>query len=180
MPDWRGRRICPCGQHAILKPRSSMSTTLQAPATTLLYNDWYPAMRSDGCAAGSFDRDADGDSAGSGAAAAMAGCLPCATAARIAAFRSRAGGSTASSVTCKYHGWEFEPVQRTVRARFLRSPAAIRWTRRRFMRRLFPARSAMAMRGCMFRSRDADGARRTSSRRFLRLPKFGRGIAPRI
>ena len=39
----------------------------------------------------------------------MAACLPCAICARIAAFRCRRAGSTARQVTCKYHGWSFEP-----------------------------------------------------------------------
>ena len=87
-----------------------MSTALQAPATTLLYNDWYPAMRSEGLR-------------GKELRTAMLMGIP------LVLGRKQDGGLFAMrdscphrgiplscgwfdgrELTCKYHGWAFEPA----------------------------------------------------------------------
>jgi len=87
-----------------------MSTILQAPATTLLYNDWYPAMRSEGLR-------------GKRLCTAMLMGIPLVLGRRrdgkLFAMRDSCphrgiplsyGWFDGSEVTCKYHGWAFEPA----------------------------------------------------------------------
>ena len=59
---------------------------IQGPTATLIYDDWYPALRTDSCAEEAGDRHAAGHSAGAGAQARRP-LFACATTARIAAFR---------------------------------------------------------------------------------------------
>ena len=82
---------------------------IQGPSATLIYDDWYPALRTDTLRKGKLakamllgiplvlGRRSEGAS------------LPCATVARIAAFRLSEGWFDGKRVTCRYHGWEFEP-----------------------------------------------------------------------
>ena len=86
-----------------------MSTTLQAPAATLLYNDWYPAMRSESLRGRKLQT-------------AMLMGIPLVLGRKengsIFAMRDSCphrgiplscGWFDGREVTCKYHGWAFEP-----------------------------------------------------------------------
>ncbi|MGC2164215.1 MAG: Rieske 2Fe-2S domain-containing protein [Silvibacterium sp.] len=87
-----------------------MSTTLQTPATTLLYNDWYPAMRSQGLRGNKLQtvmlmgiplvlgRKQDGK------LFAMRDSCP------HRGIPLSCGRFDGREVTCKYHGWAFEPA----------------------------------------------------------------------
>ena len=87
----------------------TMSTLPQAPATTLLYNDWYPAMRSDVLAGKKLQtamlmgipmvlgRKDDGS------LFAMRDSCP------HRGIPLSCGWFDGKEVTCKYHGWAFEP-----------------------------------------------------------------------
>ncbi|HTW48155.1 MAG TPA: Rieske 2Fe-2S domain-containing protein [Acidobacteriaceae bacterium] len=87
-----------------------MATALQVPATTLLYNDWYPAMR---CAS----------LRGKKLRTAMLMGIPLVLGrkqdGRLFAMRDNCphrgiplscGWFDGHEVTCKYHGWAFEPI----------------------------------------------------------------------
>ena len=87
-----------------------MSTALQAPATTLLYNDWYPAMRSEALR-------------GKELRTAMLMGIPLVLGrkqdGRLFAMRDSCphrgiplscGWFDGRELTCKYHGWVFEPA----------------------------------------------------------------------
>jgi len=87
-----------------------MSTTFQAPATALIYNDWYPAMRS-------------GHLRGKKLQTAMLLGIPLVLGrkadGRLFAMRDSCphrgiplsyGWFDGCEVTCKYHGWAFEPA----------------------------------------------------------------------
>lgn len=86
-----------------------MSTNLQAPATTLLYNDWYPAMRSETLSGNKLQ-------------AALLMGIPLVLGrkqdGKLFAMRDSCphrgiplscGWFDGREVTCKYHGWAFEP-----------------------------------------------------------------------
>jgi len=87
-----------------------MATTLQAPSTTLLYNDWYPAMRSE-------------QLRGKKLHTAMLMGIPLVLGrkedGKIFAMRDSCphrgiplscGWFDGRELTCKYHGWAFEPA----------------------------------------------------------------------
>ena len=87
-----------------------MSTSPQAPATTLLYNDWYPAMRSAGLQGKALHK-------------AMLLGIPLVLGrkddGRLFAMRDSCphrgiplscGWFDGRELTCKYHGWAFEPL----------------------------------------------------------------------
>jgi phenylpropionate dioxygenase-like ring-hydroxylating dioxygenase large terminal subunit len=89
---------------------STASGVLQAPATTLLYNDWYPAMRSEGLRGKKLET-------------AMLLGIPLVLGrkedGRLFAMRDSCphrgiplscGWFDGRELTCKYHGWAFEPV----------------------------------------------------------------------
>src|ERR1700739_4473825 len=87
-----------------------MSTSLQVPVTALLYNDWYPAMRSEGLRPGKLStamlmgvpmvlgRKQDG------ALFAMRDNCP------HRGIPLSCGWFDGRELTCKYKGWAFEPV----------------------------------------------------------------------
>ena len=89
-----------------------MSTTLpQAPPTTLLYNDWYPAMRSEPLRGKKLPHGH--------APAAFPWCWGAKEDGKLFAMRDNCphrgiplscGWFDGRELTCKYHGWAFEPA----------------------------------------------------------------------
>jgi hypothetical protein len=83
---------------------------IQGPTATLIYDDWYPALRTgDASPRQAGQRPCSSTFRWCWAAAPMAASLPCATVVRIAAFPLSYGWFDGNRVTCRYHGWEFEP-----------------------------------------------------------------------
>ena len=133
---------------------------IQGPSATLIYDDWYPALRTDTLRRSKL-------------ATAMLLGIPLVLGrrddGRVFAMRDSCphrgiplsvGWFDGKRVTCRYHGWEFEPCSGQCATDSLADQPRSRWMRRRSMRPRFPARSAMGMRGCMCRGREAEDARR--------------------
>ncbi len=89
---------------------------IQGPSATLIYDDWYPAMRTDGLRKGKL-------------ATAMLLGIPLVLGrrsdGRVFAMRDSCphrgiplsvGWFDGNRVTCRYHGWEFEPCSGPLRA----------------------------------------------------------------
>ena len=132
---------------------------IQGPSATLIYDDWYPALRTDQLRNGKL-------------ATAMLLGIPLVVGRRkdgqVFAMRDSCphrgiplsvGWFDGNRVTCRYHGWEFEPCSgRCELIPSLSSHDHLDATK--ITRAPIRARSGMGTRGCMCRGRGAESERR--------------------